>query len=126
MDTASLTDIWRDMHPDIKQLTWHSHHKPLIFCRLDYVLISKKLRNSVVSCKHNIRYKSNLSKVSLNIDIINLTRGPGYFKLNNSLLSDKDYQETVKKTIAEIAEIKKKQTQTQNWNWLKVQLETKQ
>ena len=126
MDTASLTDIWRDMHPDIKQLTWHSHHKPLIFCRLDYVLISKKLRNSVVSCKHNIGYKSNLSKVSLNIDIINLTRGPGYFKLNNSLLSDKDYQETVKKTIAEIAEIKKKQTQTQHWNWLKVQLETKQ
>ena len=100
MDTASLTDIWRDMHPDIKQLTWHSHHKPLIFCRLDYVLISKKLRNSVVSCKHNIGYKSDLSKVSLNIDIINLTRGPGFFKLNNSLLSDKDYQETVKKTIA--------------------------
>ena len=126
MDTASLTDIWRDMHPDIKQLTWHSHHKPLIFCRLDYVLISKTMRNSIVSCKHNIGYKSDLSKVSLNIDIISLTRGPGYFKLNNSLLSDKDYQETVKKTIAEIAEIKKKQTQTQNWNWLKVQLETRQ
>ena len=56
----------------------------------------------MVSCKHNIGYKSDHSKVSLNIDLINLTRGPGYFKLNNSLLLDKDYQETVKKSIAEI------------------------
>ena len=60
------------------------------------------MRNSVVSCKHNIGYKSDHSKVSLNIDLISLTRGPGYFKLNNSLLLDKDYQETVKKSIAEI------------------------
>ena len=42
------------------------------------------------------------SKVSLNIDLLNLTRGPGYFKLNNSLLLDNDYQETVKKSIADI------------------------
>ena len=90
------------MHPDIKQFTWHSHHKPPIFCRLDYFLISENLRNSVVSCKHNIGYKSDHSKVSLNIDLINLTRGPGYFKLNNSLLLHKDYQDTVKKSIAEI------------------------
>ena len=27
IDGYSLTDIWRDMHPDIKQFTWHSHHK---------------------------------------------------------------------------------------------------
>ena len=93
------------MHPDIKQFTWHSHHKPPIFCRLDYFLISENFRNSVV--KHNIGYKSDHSKVSLNIDLINLTRGPCYFKLNNSLLLDKNYQETVQKSIAEIAEINK-------------------
>ena len=33
--------------------------------------------------------------------------GPGYLKLNSSLLSNKDYQETIKKCIAEIAEINK-------------------
>ena len=36
IDGYSLTDIWRDMHPDIKQFTWHSHHKPPLFCRLDH------------------------------------------------------------------------------------------
>ena len=119
IDGYSLTDIWRDMHPDIKQFTWHSHHKPPIFCRLDYFLISENLRNSVVSCKHNIGYKSDHSKVSLNIDLINLTRGPGYFKLNNSLLLDKDYQETVKKNIAEIAEINKEANPNTKWKLIK-------
>ena len=119
IDGYSLTDIWRDMHPDIKQFTWHSHHKPPIFCRLDYFLISENLRNSVVSCKHNIGYKSDHSKVSLNIDLINLTRGPGYFKLNNSLLLDKDYQETVKKNIAEIAEINKEANPNTKWELIK-------
>ena len=119
IDGYSLTDIWRDMHPDIKQFTWHSHHKPPIFCRLDYFLISENLRNSVVSCKHNIGYKSDHSKVSLNIDLINLTRGPGYFKLNNSLLLDKDYQETVKKSIAEIAEINKEANPNTKWELVK-------
>ena len=119
IDGYSLTDIWRDMHPDIKQFTWHSHHKPPIFCRLDYFLISENLKNSVVSCKHNIGYKSDHSKVSLNIDLINLTRGPGYFKLNNSLLLDKDYQETVKKNIAEIAEINKEANPNTKWELIK-------
>ena len=66
INVYSLTDIWRDMHPDIKQFIWHSHHKPPIFCWLDYFLISENLRNLVVSCKHNIGYMSDHSKVSLN------------------------------------------------------------
>ena len=41
------------------------------------------------------------------IDLINLTRGPGYFKLNSSHLLNEDYQEIIKKCTAEIAEINK-------------------
>ena len=49
IDAYSLTDIWRDMHSDLMQYTWHSHHKPPIFCRLDYFLISENFRNNIVS-----------------------------------------------------------------------------
>ena len=104
-DAYSLTDIWRDMHPDLMQYTWHSHHKPPIFCRLDYFLISENLRNSIVSSRHNIGYKSDHSIVSLNIDQINLTRGPGYFKLYKSLNLNEDYQEIIRNSISEMAEI---------------------
>ena len=79
------------MHPNLKQFTWHSHHEPPILCRLDYFLVSENLRNSIVSSRHSIEFKLDHSIVSLNIDIINLTRGPGYFKLNSSLLLNEDY-----------------------------------
>ena len=119
IDAFSLTDIWRDMHPNFKQYTWHSHHKPPIFCRLDYFLISENLRNSIVSSRHSIGFKSDHSIVSLNIDLINLTRGPGYLKLNNSLLLNEDYQETIKKCIAEIAEINKDANPNTKWELIK-------
>ena len=73
IDTNNLIDIWRDMHPNLKQFTWHLHHKPPVFCRLDYFLISDNLLNSITSSKHNIGFKSDHSLVSVNIDILNLT-----------------------------------------------------
>ena len=119
IDAYSLTDIWRDMHPDLMQYTWHSHHKPPIFSRLDYFLISENLRNSIVSSRHNIGYKSDHSIVSLNIDLINLTRGPGYFKINNSLSLNEDYQEIIKNSISEIAEINKEANPNTKWELIK-------
>ena len=31
-ETCDLIDIWRDMHPRLRQYTWHSSHNPPIFC----------------------------------------------------------------------------------------------
>ena len=53
------------------------------------------------------------------IDLINLTRGPGYFKLNSSHLLNEDYQETIKKCIAEIVEINKDANQNTKWELIK-------
>ena len=44
MDTYNLIDIWRETHPNIKQYTWHSAHKPPIFSRLDCFLVSEGVR----------------------------------------------------------------------------------
>ena len=63
------------------------------------------MRNSIVSSRHHIGYKSDHSIVSLNIDQINLTRGPGYFKLYKSLNLNEDYQEIIRNSISEMAEI---------------------
>ena len=54
IDTHNLIDSWREMHPNLKQFTWHSHQKPPVLCRLDYFLISDNLLNSITSSKHNI------------------------------------------------------------------------
>ena len=119
IDSFNLIDIWRDMHPNARQYTWHSSHKPPIFSRLDYFLISDNLKNSVVSCNHNISYKSDHSLVSLNIDLFNLTRGPGYFKLNNSLLLEAEYQKIIKKNVNETVLINKESNPNTLWELIK-------
>ena len=81
------------MHTNLEQYTWHSSHTPPIFLRIDYFFISENLKKCVVSSKHRLNYKSDHSPVALKLDIFNFNRGPGYFKLNNSLLVDVEYQQ---------------------------------
>ena len=102
IDEYELVDIWRSKHPCMKQYTWHSSHKPPIFCRLDNFLVSDNIINSVSSCEHKVSYKSDHSLVVLNLDLSDIKRGPGYFKLNNSFILENNYQECIRKSITEI------------------------
>ena len=82
--------------------------------------LKKNIANTVVSCLHNFSYKSDHSSVKLTIDDINsYDRGPGYFKLNNSLILDHEYQQTIKESIKEIATINKDANPNTVWKIMK-------
>ena len=51
--------------------------------------------------------------------MLNLTRGPGYFKLNSSLLLDKEYQDIIKKSITEISLINRDANPNTLWEIIK-------
>ena len=99
----NIVDIWRSKHPTLKQYTWHSSNKPPIFSSLDYVLVSDNLINSVLSCEHKTSYKSDHIIVILNIDLSNIRRGPGYFKLINSFFLETKYHENIRKSLTKIS-----------------------
>ena len=63
--------------------------------------MSDNLINSVSSCKHKTSYKSDHSVVILNIDLSNIRKAPGYFKLNDSFLLETKYQENIRKSLTE-------------------------
>ena len=107
------------MHTILEQFTWHSHQKPPVFCRLDYFLISDNLLSSIVSSNHNIGFKSCHSLVSVYIDLLNLTQGPDYFKLNSSLLLDREYQDIIKKSITGILLINRDANPNTLWEIIK-------
>ena len=112
-------DIWRETHPNIKQYTWHSAHKPLNFSRLDYFLISENVRNSISSSKHSNCYKSDHCIVSITFDLTQHSRGQGYFKINNDLLLDPDYQEIIRENINEITTINAEANPNTLWDLIK-------
>ena len=119
LETYDFTDIWRNKHPFLKQYTWHSFHKLPILCRLDYLLISKSITNIVIPCEHKISYKSDHSIVTVSIVSNIYNRGPGYFKLNNSLLLDGEYQQKIKDNISYIARIIKDANPNTLWEIIK-------
>ena len=119
IDTHNLIDIWREKYPDSRKYTWHSSHKPPIFSRLDYFLVSENVKNFVVSCDHLLSFKSDHCPVLVTLDLSQHSRGPGYFKLNNSLLLDIEYQEIIKTSIKDITNINADANPNNLWELIK-------
>ena len=88
---------WRLLNTDTKHFTWHANKK---FVRLDYWLISEHLANVVKECGIKPGLHSDHSLITLTINIDNTPqRGRGFWKLNSSLMYDRQYVELVKSTI---------------------------
>ncbi len=104
MSNNELYDIYRVRHPGKKQFTWHSHHRPPIFCRLDYFLISANLLNVVTECGIIPGFLSDHSAITLLLNLGGTVKGPGYFKLNNSILLQPEYKQKVQDSIRETVE----------------------
>ena len=105
METIDLVDIWQNRHPNKKRFTWHSNDKLPICCRLDVVLVSESLNNIIKQCAIKSSYKSDHSTVSLTLDTNKLERGPGYFKINNSVLTEESYHRQIKTGIRDIVSL---------------------
>ena len=98
METLNLIDIWRSIHPDIKQYTWRQRTTN-IACRLDLFLISLELANNTKYAEISSGFRTDHSFISLKICKKSVDRGPGFFKLNTSLLLDRDYVSKIKLLI---------------------------
>jgi len=101
-NSLDLIDVWRVFNPDAKRFTWR-RKKPEIHCRLDFFLTSASLSPAVTKADILAGYKTDHSLITLHLANNNNPRGPGFWKLNTSFLSDSEYVNVIKKTIAEVA-----------------------
>ncbi|KAJ8020388.1 hypothetical protein HOLleu_39968 [Holothuria leucospilota] len=86
MKDFDLKDIWRELSHNNYRYTWKSNSDPLIYCRLDYFLISFSLVNTVKSCEILAGLISDHNPITLSFESCFSGRGPGYWKLNVSLI----------------------------------------
>ena len=101
-ESFDLSDIWRDLHPEIKRFTWRRRN-PEIHCRLDFFLVSTSLSTYVLGADIPPGFRTDHSLITLCIDTKTNPRGPGYWKLNTHLLTDLDYINHIKTTINEVS-----------------------
>ena len=117
----SLDDIWRIRNPTIKAYTW-SQSAPLVFCRLDYWLISHHLQDSVKHVDIQGSIKSDHSAIFLEFESIkNSVKGPGFWKLSTSLLEDENFIDKLKDKISEVRSTFANVMEDKRlyWEWLK-------
>ena len=94
-----LHDIWRIRNPTTHSFTW-SQSQPLIFSRLDFWLISNSLSDNVSNVDIIPSIKTDHSCIILELqDVDAEVKGPGIWKLNCSLLSDKLYVDEINHII---------------------------
>ena len=102
MAEFDLIDIWRVRNPTYRKFTWR-RSKPVTLRRLDYFLVSSHMELDIASCGFYTQIQSDHSPVFLKISpLADAYRGPGYWKFNNSLVSDPIYIEKTRELISEI------------------------
>jgi len=120
-DEIDLVDIWRLKNPVSKSFTW-SQNSPMIFCRLDYWLISNNLQDSVTATNIFPAIKTDHAAISLEFSTSeDHIKGPGYWKMNCSLLDDDNYlREVTEKVPIWLAEGRSDLTDHRSiWDWIK-------
>ena len=79
------------MHPDMKRFTWRRINPSPIFVRLDFFLITDRLCQSIPITDILTSYKSDHSIPNAIVALTDMSHGPGYRKLNTSLLEDQTF-----------------------------------
>ncbi|XP_055955434.1 exodeoxyribonuclease-like [Patella vulgata] len=96
----NLCDIFRDKYPEKRQFTRiQTVNGSLRMSRIDYILISHPLKTHTINIWTTHTKLSDHSLVSLLFDLNEVDRGPGMWILNNTLLNNINYVETIKKII---------------------------
>ena len=123
----SLHHIWRIKNPTTLSFTW-SKSSPFIFCRLDCWLISDSLHDLVTQVDIVASIKTDHSAVVLELkEIEENCKGPGFWKLNTSLLelTRPEYVEMItKESPSWIEEAKDLSNNRVKWDWLKFKIKT--
>ena len=98
MATNNLVDIFRQLHPNTKRYTWRRKN-PIKQARLDYFIGSNRLMDIVQKCSILPGYRSDHSRLEIEILLDTFKKGKGIWRFNSSLLKNSNYVGDVKSWI---------------------------
>ena len=100
--TYKLQDMWQLQHPNLSQYTWHNNSLK-VQCRLDYWLVSKDLFELVTNSAITTSTISDHLAITFTLQSKEyVQRGPGFWKINNSVLNDEKFVHDLSSRIPEL------------------------
>ena len=121
MNRLALSDVWRVQHPTEKDFTW-SRGTPAVARRLDYIFVGDTLLPVIANSQIKSLGLSDHRAVIVEISCAQEKRGPGFYKMNTSLLSDEVYVEMISETINRSIEENKSLNPHLRWEMVKVSI----
>ena len=98
LENSKLCDAFRLLNPTAKRFTWRRRN-PIKQARLDYFLISQTLADLITNCNIKPGYRSDHSRVDLDIMLNTFSQGRGVWKFNCSLLKHPEYLKIINEAI---------------------------
>ena len=98
IENSKLCDAFRLLNPTAKRFTWRRRN-PIKQARLDYFLISQTLADLITNCNIKPGYRSDHSRVDLDIMLNTFSQGRGVWKFNCSLLKHPEYSKIINEAI---------------------------
>lgn len=119
LEDYTLTDLWRAKNPSSSRVTFH---RGSYSARLDYLFIPSSLL-AASSIDILPQALSDHSMITMKVTFTQIRRGPGYWRFDNRLLSDKSFLQNMS---AHIADIQQERLPDHNlpWEWLKYKIKT--
>ena len=99
VQNAELVDVWRHMKLDQNGYTQCKMKPKPTFSILDYFLVSQPTLQFIKRIEQVCGFCTDQTIVSLEVIFNSQKRGPGHWKINNSLLHDKYYVDKINKLI---------------------------
>lgn len=120
LQEADMLDVWRVKNPDLKMFTWHRDKTMASASRIDMFLVSAGMINYVQHTQIVPGFRSDHSMITLNLKFSEDTpRGRGVWKLNTSLLKDKDYVESINQEINNVVVDHRQRSPDYVWEQIK-------
>ena len=101
MNSLNLCDIYRDVNPDKKRYTWRRKN-PVKQARLDYAIGTSSLLDIINSCRIMPGYRSDHSRLDIELRMDSFIKGKGIWRFNCGLLKNVEYINNVKKWVNEV------------------------
>jgi len=102
IDKLKLVDMWKHCNNTSKDFTYVNPTDSTRNSRIDFILCSDYIKTLCTSCNISQSPAPDHKPVCLDFKLSTNVRGKGYWKFNNDMLKDKEFEDGIKKVYDDI------------------------